>query len=88
MCLKKNNREIVYSFFKIQSTDEVHIFKSYDLENCVVNEYAICKKVSRISQDVKNMGSCITENGVRIKAALIGRTVCGICVSHLYETYE
>jgi hypothetical protein len=31
---------------------------------------------------------CLTEDKARKLTANIGRKVCGICVSHLYETYD
>lgn len=83
-----NTNKITYSFLKIISTNEIHIFEGqFDLEKCQAKEFPICKNVSRIDNEVKVLENCINENGVRIKAALIGRTVCGICVSHLYQSY-
>ena len=34
-----------------------------------------------------NFFACYTEDEARLACARIGREVCGVCVSHLYETY-
>ena len=37
---------------------------------------------------MQNVRICLNEGEARNMAAEIGRAVCGICVSHLYTTYD
>lgn len=76
-----------YSFLKDKKTEEKHIFEGdFRPESCSANQKSICQK------DIKNDGNwvssatCLSEDAARKKAAELGRSVCGVCVSHLYST--
>lgn len=89
MAIHRGTDEVAYSFFKLKNTDETHIFKGRFLdETCNIKYVSICKKVDRRTDEVIKIKSCLNENETRSKAASIGRDICGICVSHLYTTYE
>lgn len=78
----------VYSFRKRENTQEIHIFLADTTPNgCVSRQNSICRKAPKASTDVVANGACLSESAARLKAAEIGRKVCGTCVSHLYETY-
>ena len=39
------------------------------------------------SESSGNVFACQSEDEARLECAKKGRQVCGICISHLYETY-
>lgn len=90
MAIQRNPNEVAYSFIKYRDTQEVHIFEGrFTPEGCTAKKDSICKKIEdRHQEDVQNVKSCQDENEARLYAANKGRDVCGICVSHLYTTYE
>lgn len=89
MAIKRDINEIAYSFFKFNDTDETHIFEGkFTPEGCNHKFISICKKIDRRIEDTTNIKSCLDEDQARQKAANLGRIVCGVCVSHLYTTYQ
>jgi hypothetical protein len=79
----------VYCLKKRQDTEEKHLFKavSNDDGTCSPENESICKKMN-LKQKNEKVFSCKTEIDARLECAKIGRTVCGTCVSHLYESYD
>lgn len=77
-----------YSFLKDKKTDETHIFEGdfTTLNRCNADDKSICKK--DVKKDGDWINTCLNEDQARKKAAELGRSVCGICVSHLYTTYN
>ena len=81
--------EKAYTFYKRKDTSETHIFEGdFTQEKCTSNRLSICKKVNRLTDEVERIVPCLNQNEARKRAAIIGRTVCGTCVSHLYTTYK
>lgn len=82
---------ITYSIRKRKDSDEHHIFEgrqtSREPLECKSQPESICRK-SRFSETKWIRFSCLSEEQVRMKAATLGRVVCGTCVSHLYATPE
>lgn len=79
-----------YSFLKDLKTDETHIFEG-DFTNeksCDAEQYCICQKVQIADGNWIDNAGCLTDAQARNKAAVIGHTICGTCVSHLYTTYQ
>lgn len=72
-----------------KETEELHLFRgTFTAENrCTSEAISICGKMQK-SESAGNKFACKTEDEARRECADIGRQVCGICVSHLYETYE
>jgi len=80
--------KIVYTLKKKQNTKELHLFEGeMTTTGCPSKFLSICKKMKNSEQDGNNIFQCEDENISRIKCAEKGKSVCGICVSHLYETY-
>ena len=79
---------ILYSLIRKKNTDELHLFESTkNLDgSCNVKNNSICKAMT-LDERIENKFSCQPEDYSRVECARIGRKVCGICVSHLYETY-
>lgn len=82
---------ITFSIRKLEETGEHHIFEGKltkkDPLECMSSKSSICNKVQR--DDTKHIGkSCLAEDVARHAAAVLGRAVCGTCVSHLYATPE
>lgn len=80
-----------YTLKKHKTTGELHIFEGEMTPNhpdhqCKSPSLSICEKM-RKTDSTKNIFACATEGQARIKSANIGRSVCGVCVSHLYESY-
>lgn len=90
MALQKNTVEKAYSYFKLKSTSEIHIFEGTFTPGtgCNGKYLSICEKISRKVDNSKQITICLNEDEARKEAASIGRTVCGTCVSHLYESYK
>lgn len=83
--------EVAYTFKKHNETGEAHIFEgkfsASPPPKCTNQSQSICKKM--LSKDGEQFqASCLKEQAARDKAAALGRDVCGICVSHLYASYE
>lgn len=78
----------VYSIRKKKDTEEYHIFECEPAteKTCRCNSKSICNKMDK-SEAEKTIYSCLSENETRLRAAEIGRPVCGTCVSHVYESY-
>lgn len=76
-----------YSFLKRNSNEERHIFEGdfTVLPHCNAEPQSICKKVQ--IKDGIWAEQCLDENQARLKAAQLGRVVCGTCVSYLYSSY-
>lgn len=80
--------EKAYSFKKKNSTNEIHIFEGkFTIDSCNANSESICKKTKLNEGNWLEGSTCLNEQQAREKAAKIGKSVCGICVSHLYTTY-
>jgi hypothetical protein len=80
----------VYSLKKRKDTEECHLFEA-ELDasgkNCTPKPKSICRKMTT-ADSIANIFTCKDENSARLKCAEKGRTVCGICVSHLYADYS
>jgi hypothetical protein len=82
--------EQLYSIKQRPDTEEYHIFYASwnDADKtCVLKGESICKKMN-FDKNAKTISGCQNEKITRVKAAEIGRKVCGICVSNLYTTYD
>ena len=81
--------KIVYTLKKKKDTEELHLFEAVPAEDnrCTPKKMSICKKMSK-DESEGNIFACESEDNARTKCAKIGRQVCGICVSHLFTTYE
>ena len=76
-----------YTLKRKKDTNEYHLFKGKMTEDgCTSGQVSICKKMER-DDSSGNIFACKTEDEARLECAKKGRKVCGICVSHLYETY-
>lgn len=78
-----------YSFETRKDTNETHIFEgNYSIAKVTYepNLNSICKEKIRNRKERIEEATCLNENEARYRAANIGRSVCGICVSHLYTT--
>lgn len=78
-----------YSFLKDKKTEEKHIFEgdTNPKGGCFADQKSICKKVTNENGNWIPDAICLNDNIARKKTAEIGRSVCGVCVSHLYTTY-
>lgn len=78
-----------YTLKQKKETEELHLFEGEFTEPGKCNSAAtsICEKMAK-ADSAKNIFTCLNENDARIESAKIGRKVCGVCVSHLYETYK
>ena len=81
--------KILYCLKRKKDTKELHLFRAVPKEDnkCIPEEFSICKKMEKTESD-KNIFSCESEYDARINCASNGRSVCGICISSLYETYD
>lgn len=78
-----------YSFLKDLKTDEKHIFEGdFKSDQCYADDVSICEKVIIDNGTWIKDSICLNEDEARKKAAILGRSVCGTCVSHLYNTYD
>lgn len=88
MAIQRNDEEVAYSFFKYNDTEETHIFTGhFTPETCTAKAVSICEKLNRKEENISQIKICLNEDQARAKAAELGRSVCGTCVSHLYTTY-
>lgn len=80
--------EEVYTLKRRKDTKELHLFEGRMTANdrCNIEASSICKKMNKNDGD-DNVFACQTADTARTECAQIGRAVCGICVSHLYDTY-
>lgn len=81
-----------YTLKKNPNTDQFHLFEGKlnppNSENkCKSESFSICEKMKWVSGS-KDISCEVDESIVRIKCAQLGRSVCGICVSHLYADPE
>lgn len=77
-----------YSFLKKRSTEEKHIFEGeFTTKSCNAPTLSICQKANQNEGSWISDAICLTDSKARNKAAELGRSVCGTCVSHLYTTY-
>lgn len=75
-----------YSIFQKNNTDEYHLYEATGIPgNCIAQTKSICEKASKTESTIRH--SCLTDDQARRKAAEIGHSFCGTCVSHLYKTY-
>lgn len=83
--------ENAYALRKRKDTDEIHLFEGLFTPRkeslCTVGPKSICEKATFDGTTSIPGYGCKTEDEIRILAAQKGRTVCGTCVSHLYNTY-
>ncbi len=76
-----------YTLKKRKDTEEYYLFEGdFSLEPCTSNKLSICKKMDK-SESQGNAFTCFNEEQARKRIAEIGRSVCGVCTSHLYTTY-
>jgi hypothetical protein len=80
--------KVVYTLKRKKDTNELHLFEASPAEDdkCTPKSKSICNKMSK-DESSGNIFACQLEDDARISCADQGRKVCGICVSHLYETY-
>lgn len=81
-----------YTLKKNPNTDQFHLFEGKlnppDSEmKCSSESFSICEKMKWVSGS-KDISCEVDESIVRVKCAQLGRSVCGICVSHLYADPE
>jgi hypothetical protein len=78
-----------YTLKKKVDTEEYHLFegKMVDNNRCTVPSESICQKMQSKGQP-ESVFACLDEDAARLRCAKIGRKVCGICVSHLYESFD
>ena len=75
-----------YSIYKKNSSSEHHLHEAEGTSwNCSSKDISVCKKSSKTGS--VSISSCLTDSDARHKAAYIGETFCGTCVSHLYKNY-
>lgn len=76
-----------YSFSKIKTTEETHVFEGNStINSCTAEKSSICNKAT--NDKGIWISTCLDEDKARKKASELGRNVCGTCVSHLYTTYK
>lgn len=74
-----------YSFFKIDYSNECHIFEGIlDQSDCTVSIKCICKKITPSGGNFVLRAICLSEQEAREKAAEFGKDICGYCISNLY----
>lgn len=80
--------KVVYTLKRKRDTEELHLFEAVPTEDnkCTPKNKSICNKMSK-DESSGNAFACQSEDNARIECTKLGRKVCGICVSHLYETY-
>ncbi|MDD2305402.1 MAG: hypothetical protein PHP53_11945 [Prolixibacteraceae bacterium] len=80
--------KVVYTLKRKRNTNELHLFEASQSEDdkCTPKNKSICNKMST-DESSENIFACQSEDYARTSCANQGRKVCGICVSHLYETY-
>lgn len=84
----------VYTIRKKEGSEELHIFEAEwipdsDPRSCSSKSKSICKKISRgATNTLRSSTNCMSESKARREAAELGRSVCGVCVSHLYATFD
>ncbi|QHF10378.1 hypothetical protein [Pseudomonas syringae] len=81
----------IYSFKKRVDTGEHHIFEGEmrppgSKPACNAAPTSICKKVGHDDTTVWVDLNCLSEQQARLAGAVLGRKLCGTCVSHLYAT--
>lgn len=81
-----------YTLKKNISTGQFHLFQGKlnppNSENkCTSDSFSVCEKMKWVS-GFKDIACEVDEAIVRVKCAQLGRSVCGICVSHLYADPE
>lgn len=78
----------VYTLKKKKDTEELHLFRAKPAPDnkCTPEKESICKRMEK-SESSENVFACQSEDEARKECAKIGRKVCGICISHLYESY-
>jgi hypothetical protein len=75
-----------YSIYRKKSSDEHHLYEAEGYSwNCKPTETSVCKKATTTGSI--GVSSCLIAAEARHKAAEIGETFCGTCVSHLYRKY-
>lgn len=90
--------EKVYTLLEKGDTEEYHLFEgewtNKPKKLCSIPRESICQKM-RSAERKKVAGTiatppfaCKVEDVARARCAKLGRSVCGICVSHLYRTPE
>ena len=75
-----------YTLKRKKNTEEYHLFEGdFSQEPCTSKNLSICKKMDK-SESQGNAFTCFNEEQARKQIAEIGRSVCGVCTSHLYTT--
>ena len=70
-----------------KDTNELHLFKGKMTDRgCTTRQRCICDMMDK-SESEGDMFTCNTEKQARELCAIIGKDVCGVCVSLLYSTY-
>jgi hypothetical protein len=76
----------LFTLFKKNNTNELHLFHSKLESSCKVKQDSICKKMT-YNEKSETVFTCKDENYARTKCAELGRQVCGTCASNLYADY-
>lgn len=82
----------VYTLKKHGDSEEYHLFQaeltqSQPGRKCAPQNKSICQKMNK-SDSSENKFACFSEGKARMECANTGRVVCGVCVSHLYTSYD
>lgn len=79
----------VYTLKRKRDTEELHLFKGKMIgdKECTSENKSICGMMDK-SESSRNIFACKNESEARKLCAEIGRTVCGVCVSHLYASFD
>jgi len=80
---------VAYTLIQKDETDELHLFegKYTEPKKCTVTSTSVCRKMVKTEKD-RIVFACQNEDEARLECAKLGRKVCGVCVSHLYTTYD
>lgn len=81
-----------YTLKKHKESGELHLFKgkfnsTSSESKCSSGKLSICEKMLKTDSG-GNKFTCLDESDARNECATIGRSVCGVCVSHLYASAE
>ena len=77
----------LFTLLEKNNTNEFHLFESQkDIQNqCIPNGVkSICGKMT-LREKKSTKFTCHDEDKARVRCAIIGKDVCGTCVSHLYS---
>jgi hypothetical protein len=81
--------KVAYTLKQKNGTEELHLFEGEFTESdkCTSGLMSVCEMMAKADSS-GNIFACLDENDARLECAKLGRKVCGVCVSHLYTTYD